>query len=201
MLCESRWSLKVNNNVGDLVKTCPLSNNIFIKIWVTQLDIHTVAPLGIFIRGLMWPISKWWVHIYYHWYLFYVPRGCTPKGHFFKKFNKRIGVNLLQRWPPNAIENRKWPKTFSVEMEDYLGSKGIHPAKSATYWRRSNIEKERYNQTLLKSIGAIHAKNKDWQPYLTQCFSIFVQQNMLQCKAHVWCFFLIETFDIITTQN
>ena len=112
MLCESRWSLKVNNNVGDLVKTCPLSNNIFIKIWVTQLDIHTVAPLGIFIRGLMWPISKWWVHIYYHWYLFYVPRGCTPKGHFFKKFNKRIGVNLLQRWPPNAIENRKWLKTF-----------------------------------------------------------------------------------------
>ena len=86
---------------------------------------------------------------------------------------------------PMPLKTENGTKPFSVEMEDYLGSKGIHPAKSATYWRRSYREKERYNRTLLKSIGAIHAKNKDWQPYLTQCFSIFVQQNMLQCKAHV----------------
>ena len=92
---------------------------------------------------------------------------------------------------PMPLKTENGTKPFSVEMEDYLGSKGIHPAKSATYWRRSYREKERYNRTLLKSIGAIHAKNKDWQPYLTQCFSIIVQQNMLQYKPHVLCFFLI----------
>ena len=46
-------------------------------------------------------------------------------------------------------------------MENYLRSKGIHHAKSATYWPRSNGEVERYNQTLLKSILAFHAEGKD----------------------------------------
>ena len=57
------------------------------------------------------------------------------------------------------------PKLVSVEIENYLRSKGIHHAKSATYWSRSNGEVERYNQTLLKSIRAIHFEGKDWRSY------------------------------------
>ena len=33
---------------------------------------------------------------------------------------------------------------------------------------------------------------------LTQCFSIIVEQNILQHKPHRSCFFLIETFEIIS---
>ena len=122
------------------------SSNTFITIPATQTNIHAVAPMGIFICGHMWPISNRWMHFNCHWCLFQVPRGCTPEGHSFKKFDK--GLNLV-----------------SVEMENYLRSKGIHHAKSATYWPRSNGEVERYNQTLLKSIRAFHAEGKDWRSY------------------------------------
>ena len=50
-------------------------------------------------------------------------------------------------------------------MENYLFSKGIFHAKSATYWPRSIGEVERYNRTLLKWIRAIHTKGKDWRSY------------------------------------
>ena len=37
-----------------------------------------------------------------------------------------------------TIEKLQRSKLFLVEMENYLRSKGIHLAKSATYWPRSN---------------------------------------------------------------
>ena len=64
-----------------------------------------------------------------------------------------------------TLKTDNCPNLVSAEMENYIRSKGVHHAKSATYWPRSNGEVERYNWTLLKSIRVIHAEGKDWQLY------------------------------------
>ena len=34
-------------------------------------------------------------------------RDCTPKGHFFKKFDKRVRVDFFQKCLPTDIKNRQ----------------------------------------------------------------------------------------------
>ena len=70
-----------------------------------------------------------------------------------------------------------------VEMEIYLCSKGIHHAKSATYWPRSNGEVERYSQTMLHSIRVFHAKGKDWQSYFNSMFLDYCSTKHVTKKA------------------
>ena len=132
------------------------SSNTFFTIRATQPNIHAFAPMTIFISRLMWPFSNRWIHIYCHWCLFQVPRSCIPKGHFFKKFDKGIRVDIFQTWLPNDTRNYLW-KLLMFE--------GIYHAKSATHWPRSNREIECYIRTLLKSICLIHAEGKDRQSY------------------------------------
>ena len=100
-----------------------------------------------------------------HWCLFQVPRGWTPKGHFLKKFDQGIRVGIFQTWLPMTLKTDNGVNLVSVKPENYLRSKEIHRAKSATFWPRSNGEVECYNRTSLKSILAIHAKRKDWRSY------------------------------------
>ena len=51
-----------------------------------------------------------------------------------------------------TLKTKNGPNLVLVEMENCLCSRGIHDAKSATYWPRSNAVVEHYNRTLLKSI-------------------------------------------------
>ena len=141
------------------------NNNTFITIWASQPNLHAAAPMEIFIRRPTWPISCRWIYIYCHWCLFQVPRDWTPKGHFLKKFDQGIRVGIFQTWLPMTLKTDNGVNLVSVKPENYLRSKGIHRAKSATFWPRSNGEVERYNRTSLKSILAIHAKRKDWRSY------------------------------------
>ena len=66
---------------------------------------------------------------------------------------------------PMTLKTGNGPNLVSTEIENYFHWKGIHHAKSATYWPRSNGEIERYNRTLLKSIRPIHVEGKDWWSY------------------------------------
>ena len=104
---ESFWWPKMNNDVEDLVKACPLCQAVTPSQF-ELLNIHAVRPMGIFICRPVWTISNRWIHIYCHWCLFQVPRGCTPKGLFLKNVDKGIRVYIFQKWLSIDIGNRPW---------------------------------------------------------------------------------------------
>ena len=167
LIHQNHWWTKMNNDVEDLVKTCLFCQPVTPSSQFEPLNpIHMLSkPMALFIRGPMWPISNSWIHIYCHWCLFQVPRGCSHKGHFFKSLINELESIFSRYGYPVTLKTDNGPNLVSVEMENFLCSKGIHHAKSATCWPRSNREVEHYNWTLLKLIGAIHAEGKDWQSY------------------------------------
>ena len=66
---------------------------------------------------------------------------------------------------PLTLKTDNSPNLALGETKNYLHSKGIDHARSQTSWPRSNEEVECGNQTLLKSIRAIHVKGKNWRSY------------------------------------
>ena len=87
------------------------------------------------------------------------------KNTFSKSFIKELESIFSRHGFPVILKTGSGPNLASAKMENYLHSKGIHHAKSASYWPRNNIEAERYNRTLLKSICVLHAEGKDWRSY------------------------------------
>ena len=107
-------------------------------------------------------------------YIFTVPDAYSryPETVFLKDTSSKSLIKelvdifqTLWHWKPMTLKTDNGPNLVSVEMKNYLCSKGIHHAKLATYWPRSNGEVKHYKERLLKSICAIHVDIKDWWSY------------------------------------
>ena len=153
----------MNNDVEDLVKHMPVlsSSNTFTTIQTTQPNMHAIALMGIFICGPMWTIPTGeYIFTVIDAYSRY-SEAVLLKDTSSKSLIKELESIFSRHGYPLTLKTNNGLNLVSVEMENYLRSKGIHHAKSTTYWPRSNREVERYNRTFLKSKRAIHAKSKD----------------------------------------
>ena len=139
MTCDSFWWPKMNNNVEDLIKTClpcqavtpssqiaPL-NPIYMPShpWeYLYVDICVPFPKGEYIFTVIDAYSRY-------------PEAALLKETSSKSLIKESESILSRHGYPLTLKTDNDPNLVSVEMENYLRSKWIHHAKSATYRPRS----------------------------------------------------------------
>ena len=119
MVRGSFWWSKLNNEVEDLVKTC-----LFYQAVTPSSQFEPLNP--IYMPSHLWEYLYWDLcgpfpkgeYVFTDIGAYF--RGCTPKGHFFKMFDKGIRVDIFQTWLPIDIDNQQLSKPCFSKNEKLL---------------------------------------------------------------------------------